>query len=115
MKVYTYQEYKEQVLHILRQEYGIDVVEEIIVHKDNLQKEEGIFLRVHGNGISPIIYFNSSREWYAEENVQKTIRSARKLFEDVRSFSEEEMKELFAWEKVKDKIVPKLVNYKLNK
>lgn len=115
MKLYTYQEYKEKVLHVLRQEYGTDVVEEIVVHKENLQKEEGIFLRVRGNGLSPIIYFNSSKEWYVEEDVQKMICSARKMFEEVCCLSGEEIKELLAWENVKEKIVPKLVNYELNK
>lgn len=113
-KKYNFEEYRNFILTKLRMEYGYDVVQEVEVLKNNHVKLKGISFRAGTNSASPVIYFDHDKDCYTDQDVERFVENAKKHFEDIRKFSENEIRDIFDWETVKQNIYPKLINYEKN-
>jgi len=114
-KVYDYQEYKENVLALLRRKYGTDVVVEVVVAKTDGKHSDAICFRAGTNAASPIVYFDNRKAQYTDYDVDRFINLAEEKYKLAKQFTDNKVKHLYSWDDVKTKIYPQLFNYEKNK
>lgn len=114
-QIYDYQEYKNRVFEILREEYGEDVVREVKVTKNNNTKLEGIGLHAGTNVASPIIYLDNKKGQYTECDIRSIVKVAEKHLKEIKRFTDKAVEDSRNWRKMKTRIFPKVIHYAKNK
>lgn len=111
---YSYNTYKQMIVDSLKQELGAENVRETEVVKNNGVKREGVLLESKMKNISPIIYFDDIKSIYSDEEIEDFVRTAVKEYQEAQQFKGDGLKELSKWERVKNLVQPRLINFKEN-
>lgn len=111
---FGYNYYKEMAMIALEGRFGKDNVKEVNITKNNDVELEGVNIRVKSIKVSPIIYFDKSKELYNETDVFKFLEQVEYAYKEGCHFMEQGLEDIYEWEKVKTLLRPRVVNYAAN-
>ena len=111
---FGYNYYKEMVMLALESRFGKDNVREVSIVKNNDVELEGVNIRMESTNVSPIIYFDKSKEFYDETDVFSFLEQAEYAYKEGRYFIEQGMEDLYEWEKARKLLRPRVVNHRAN-
>lgn len=112
---YSYNAYKEMVVTVLEGRFGINNVKEVSITKNNGVVGEGVNIHMESMRISPIIYFDNTKEIYDETDIFEFLEQAARAYKEGCRFKEQGLEDLYEWEKVKTFLRPRVVNYHENR
>lgn len=111
---YSYTIYKENVLDRMRMEFGAVNVNEVSFTKNNQTEKEGISIRIKNSDFAPFFPYDNTKEVYEDSDVEKYVSSAKRLYVEAKVPNEQVVDMIKDWEKAKEIVFPKLINYKNN-
>lgn len=110
-----FEEFKERMMSVLRERTGAEVSEEE-VRKNNGVTISGMMLKEKGVNAAPVFYFRDFYENYRKgRDIGKTADMLERLYLENRQFKDLDVSFVTDWEKAREKIEIRLVNYEMNK
>lgn len=107
--LYSFNAYKEIVMDILKREVGADYVKEIIMVKTNGVKRIGVRFLV-GNKFSPVLYFNTEKEIYNENDIDEFVRWGLDTCNAPEKHTEKGLDGLLDWNVAKEHVKIRLLS-----
>lgn len=108
--LYSFNAYKEIVMDILKREVGADYVKEIVMAKTNGVKKIGVRFLVGNNKFSPVLYFNTEKGIYNENDIDEFVRWGLETCKDTEKCTEKELDGLMDWNVAKEHVQIRLLN-----
>ncbi len=113
--MYSYNAYKECVIDLLKQKLGAENVSVISIMKNNGVKKEGVKLVVANHAASPVLYFEDSKGIYTGEDADEFLKYAMEVYGDTGKYPAVNIQEILSWDKIKETIRVRLINFERNK
>ena len=113
--LYNYEEFKRRILEKLREKYGEEAVCVITVTRNNNLKVDGICFGKGTKVASPIMYLDHKKEYYSDYDMERLMEDAENYVKSIKIYSDKAVEDSRNWEKMKDKIFPRVINYEMNK